>query len=70
MISSLPARASRVSRDTVLFTFGLLGVIHETALTDGERIYLLAMFAGMMGLPVFLRKDEKGAGPPPPPPGP
>ena len=50
-------RLARISRDTVLFTFGLAGVIHETLLTDGERIYLLGLFAGMMGLPVFLRKD-------------
>lgn len=49
----------KITRDLVLFTGGLLGVIHETLLTDGERQSLLILFAGMMGLPVFLRKDEE-----------
>lgn len=53
---------TKITRDTVLFGFGLAGVIHETLLTDGERQYLLILFAGMMGLPVFLRKDEKSSG--------
>lgn len=50
---------SKITRDLVLFTFGLLGVLHETLRTDGDRQFLLMLFAGMMGLPVFLRKDEK-----------
>jgi hypothetical protein len=52
------ARLARIQRDTILFTGGLMGVLHETLLTDGERHSLLMLFAGMMGLPVFLRKDE------------
>jgi hypothetical protein len=48
----------RISRDTVLFSAGLLGVLHETLFTDGERASLLFLFAAMMGLPVFLRRDE------------
>ena len=53
-------RLRRISRDTVLFSAGILGVTHET-LTSGkvERPYLLAVFAGMMGPPAFLRADEK-----------
>lgn len=50
--------ALRLSRDTVLFVAGLLGVGHETLLQDAERPALLVLFGGMMGLPAFLRADE------------
>lgn len=46
-------------RDVVLFFGGLLGVVHETFLSDLERPALLILFAAMMGLPAFLRTDEK-----------
>jgi hypothetical protein len=49
---------SRITRDIVLFVGGLLGVAHETLLGSGERPFLLAIFGGMLGLPVFLRRDE------------
>lgn len=52
----------KISRDLVLFVAGLLGVLHETLLTNGDRQFLLIIFAGMMGLPVFIRKDEMGTG--------
>jgi hypothetical protein len=39
---------------------GLLGVIHETVMHQAtERPTLLILFAGMMGLPLALRQDEK-----------
>lgn len=46
-------------RDTILFTFGLLGIGYETLAQGGERPTLLLLFAGMVGLPVFLKGDEK-----------
>lgn len=49
----------RVTRDSILFATGLLGVMHETLLNDADRIALLALFGGMMGLPAFLARDEK-----------
>jgi hypothetical protein len=49
---------SRITRDIILFTGGLLGVAHETLLGSAERPFLLAIFGGMMGMPVFLRRDE------------
>lgn len=50
----------RITRDAVLFVAGLLLLINEAVLRNGaERPYLLVVFAGMMGLPVFLRSDEK-----------
>jgi hypothetical protein len=47
-------------RDPILFFGGLAGVMHETVVqTAGERPTLLLLFAAMMGLPAFLRADEK-----------
>lgn len=48
-----------VSRDAMLFSVGLVGVIYQTVATTTDRPYLLALYAGMMGLPVFLRLDSK-----------
>lgn len=52
-------------RTWLLFLGGLSGVAYETLAAQAERPYLLVIFASMMGLPLFLRRDE----PPPPPPG-
>lgn len=51
-------RIPPIGRDTILFTAGLLGVLHETLFAATERPTLLILFAGMMGLPAFLRRDE------------
>ena len=48
-------------RDPILFLSGLAGVMHETLLARTERPTLLLLFAAMMGLPAFLRADEKAA---------
>lgn len=48
------------TRDTVLFVAGILGIAHETLQTGIERPALLAAFLAMMGLPLFLRADERG----------
>lgn len=56
----------RITRDAVLFATGLALLINEAVIRHGpERPYLLVMYAGMMGLPVFLRTDEKRNPPPP-----
>jgi hypothetical protein len=47
------------TRDIILFIGGLAGVANETAFTTTERPTLLILFAAMMGLPAFLRTDEK-----------
>lgn len=58
-------------RDTVLFLTGLSLTIYEAVFHDGpERWGLLVLYAGMMGLPLVLRGDERAgppASPPPPP---
>jgi hypothetical protein len=53
-----------ITRDTVLFVCGLVGILHETFIRTGDtRPEFLMLFAGMVGLPVALRRDEaRGAG--------
>jgi hypothetical protein len=46
-------------RDICLFFGGLAGVAYETLGTNIDRPTLLLLFAAMMGLPAFLRSDEK-----------
>lgn len=50
-------RRIRVTRDTVLFVAGLVGLAYETYMGT-ERASLLIIFAAMMGLPAFLPKDR------------
>jgi hypothetical protein len=49
----------KVTRDLILFVAGLAGVVYETVVVKIDRPTLLIVFSGMMGLPVFLRRDEK-----------
>lgn len=49
----------RISRDTVLFIAGLAGIAHEALTRGAERPTLLILFGAMVGLPAFLRQDEK-----------
>jgi hypothetical protein len=46
-------------RDILLFFGGLAGVAYETLGSQADRPTLLLLFAAMMGLPAFLRADEK-----------
>lgn len=57
-------------RSAVLFIGGLVGAAYVTVVDQTERPTLLILFAAMMGLPLFLRNDEKNQSPavaPPPP---
>jgi hypothetical protein len=49
----------RLVRDAVLFICGLSGIVHETVLTEEPRETLLLLFAAMVGLPAFIRADER-----------
>lgn len=58
-------------RDVMLFLGGMAGVANEALAREAERPTLLLLFAAMMGLPAFLRSDERdrdddrsGGGPP------
>jgi hypothetical protein len=46
-------------RDVILLIAGLSGILHETVIENSERPTLLMLFAAMIGLPAFLRKDAK-----------
>jgi hypothetical protein len=52
---------ARWTRDRIIFLGGLAGVGYETLVTHGERPALLVLFASMLGLPAFLKKDDKAA---------
>lgn len=56
----------KIGRDTILFVGGLAGIAHETLISEQERSALLVLFATMVGLPAFLRSDEKPKEPTPP----
>ena len=47
-------------RTVILFFGGLAGVGYETLGPGPSDPSLLVVFAGMMGLPLFLRGDEGG----------
>lgn len=51
--------AAKLSRDTILFFSGLVGVFREAERSGIERPTLLIIYAGMLGLPIFARLDEK-----------
>lgn len=51
--------SGRITRNTVLFVVGLLGVAHETIVSDVDRPTLLLLFAAMIGLPAFLSADDR-----------
>lgn len=52
----------RITRDTVLFASGIAGFAHELTRQGAERPSILVLCAAMMGLPVFMRVDEKKGG--------
>ena len=46
-------------RDILLFVVGIVGIANEAIFKSGERPTLLLLYAAMIGLPVFLRSDER-----------
>ena len=52
----------RVTRDSLLFLVGLVGIVEQTVGPSVDRPYLLALFAWMVGLPVFLNTDLRRQG--------
>ena len=51
------------NRSTISFavneTLGVLIVLHEMVLTDGERLYFLVLAGALMGLPFVLAADQR-----------
>lgn len=46
-------------RDGLIFTVGIGGIIYETVGSQVDRPTLLLLFAAMIGLPAFLRADDR-----------
>lgn len=59
-MSRLKGTKLKISRDTILFIIGALGLFYETVLYHGagERPTLIMAFLALMGIPLFLRADE------------
>jgi xanthosine utilization system XapX-like protein len=45
-------------RDVILFFSGLAGLWYELIVVPSPNPAYLVLIGGMLGLPVFLRKDE------------
>ena len=63
-------RRFRITRDGILFVFGLAGIVYETVANHGDNPTLLILFGAMCGLPAFLHLDERkpaDTSTPPPP---
>lgn len=54
-------------RTACLFIGGLIGVAYVTLIDQTDRPTLLILFGAMLGLPLFLRTDEKLLAPKSPP---
>ena len=59
-------RGWRFQRKDLLFVVGLVGIALEEARIFGQPSEtMILVFAAMMGLPIFLRADEKRESSPP-----
>jgi uncharacterized membrane protein YobD (UPF0266 family) len=47
-----------LSRDTVIFTLGVLVIVYETVFDHADKPTLIVLAAAMIGLPAFLHQDE------------
>ncbi len=50
------ARVTKISRDTIMFSAGILGFAHETLIEHSDRPNLLLACLALVGLPPFLPK--------------
>ncbi len=55
-------KVRRLTRDGILLISGLAGLAWETTQHDAERPFLLMVFAGMIGLPAFIPKNDSDDG--------
>lgn len=55
-------RQLHITQTAGLYIVGLAGVIYETVAVHVDRPALLALFAGMLGLPSFIGRDRRNDG--------
>lgn len=49
----------KLVRDIILFIAGLAFAFHQIVIVQVENLHFLILIAGMLGLPMVLRRDEK-----------
>lgn len=49
-----------LAREVLLLVGGLAGIVYEAVFQESSDPVLIALYAGMIGLAPFLRKDEGG----------
>lgn len=49
----------RSVRDVLTAGLGAAGIVHETLLSQQERPTLLIIYAGLLGLPLVFREQDK-----------
>lgn len=49
----------RMLRSVILFVGGMAGIVHEIWSHGTERPALLTLLAGMVGLPLIVKSDER-----------
>jgi len=52
-------RWPKIGRDTILLLIGAIGFLHEVWLASADRYSVIAGSLALMGLPFYLRADEK-----------
>lgn len=60
---NLHGAAAKFTRDRMITGVALGGVIYETVIEHADRLPLLALYGSMLGLPLFLRSDERNKPP-------
>lgn len=54
------ALKTKLTRDSILITLGVIGFLHELFLPGPtERPFMLALIGSCLGLPLVLRGEEK-----------
>ena len=59
-MKKMKAVTKKFTRDNITWFTGLVLVINEAARNGLERPSLLILYGGMIGLPSFRNRDEKG----------
>jgi len=59
--AKLTAMTAKQVRDATTYLIGAGGLIYETVVGGAEKPTLIIAFVGMLGLPLFLKKDEADA---------
>ena len=48
----------KITKDSILFVGGMMGVAYQQIIDKTDRLYLLMIYGGMMGLSIFNSIDD------------